>query len=51
MALGIAGPWGNAQNGGGTDNSDVLTHLNAAINWYKNLTTKVPPGTEPSDSI
>jgi small-conductance mechanosensitive channel len=29
----------------------LLAHLNAAINWYKNLTTQVPPGQEPSDTI
>ncbi len=50
-ALAIVAPWGSAQNGGGNDNGDVLMHLNAAINWYKNLTTKVPAGTEPSDAI
>ena len=33
------------------NNSDVLAHLNAAINWYKNLTTQVPPGQQPSDSV
>ncbi|HTQ97406.1 MAG TPA: hypothetical protein VMH89_11410 [Candidatus Acidoferrum sp.] len=29
----------------------VLAHLNAAISWYKNVATKVPAGTEPSDAI
>ena len=29
----------------------VLAHLNATINWYKNVATKVPAGTEPSDAI
>lgn len=33
------------------NHSDVLAHLNAAINWYKDLTAKVPAGIEPSDSI
>lgn len=51
MALAIVAPWGSGQDGGGNDNGDVLMHLNAAINWYKNLTTKVPAGTEPSDAI
>jgi small-conductance mechanosensitive channel len=51
MALAIMAPWGNAQNGAGNDSGDALIHLNAAINWYKNLTTKVPAGTEPSDAI
>jgi small-conductance mechanosensitive channel len=31
--------------------SAVLSHLNAAISWYKDLTAKVPAGIEPSDSI
>jgi small-conductance mechanosensitive channel len=31
--------------------NNLLAHLNAAINWYKNLTTHVPPGQEPSDTI
>src|SRR5215472_6421346 len=26
-------------------------HLNEVINWYKKLTTDVPPGQEPSDAI
>jgi small-conductance mechanosensitive channel len=39
-----------AQNAPG-DSQDVLAHLNAAINWYKDLTTKVPAGAEASDSI
>jgi small-conductance mechanosensitive channel len=35
-----------------TSNGDaVLAHLNATINWYKNLTTKVAAGSEPSDAI
>lgn len=51
LALAMVAPWGRGQNGGKNDNSDVLAHLNAAINWYKNLTTKVPAGTEPSDAI
>ena len=51
IALAIMAPWGSAQNSGENDNGDVLIHLNAAINWYKNLTTKVPAGTEPSDAI
>ncbi len=41
---------GNAQNAA-SDQSDVLRHLNAAIHWYKNLTSEVPAGREPSDAI
>ena len=33
------------------DQSDILAHINATINWYKNLTSKVPAGAEPSDAI
>jgi small-conductance mechanosensitive channel len=33
------------------DQNDVLRHLNAAINWYKNLTVRAPAAMEPSDSI
>lgn len=51
IALAITAPWGSAQNSGANDNGDVLMHLNAAINWYKSLTTKVPAGTEASDAI
>ncbi|HUN62410.1 MAG TPA: hypothetical protein VMU53_10485 [Candidatus Sulfotelmatobacter sp.] len=31
--------------------NDILAHLNAAISWYKNVTTRISPGTEPSDSL
>jgi small-conductance mechanosensitive channel len=40
----------NAQTGG-ADQDTLLAHLNAVINWYKKLTTDVPPGSEPSDTI
>jgi small-conductance mechanosensitive channel len=40
-----------AQTNNSGNHSDVLAHLNAAINWYKDLTAKVPAGIEPSDSI
>lgn len=33
------------------DQETLLAHLNAVINWYKKLTTDVPPGQEPSDAI
>src|SRR5262252_1314312 len=33
------------------DQETVRAHLNAVINWYKKLTTDVPPGQEPSDAI
>ena len=39
------------QKAAGNDRDNVLEHLNAAISWYKELITKVPAGTEPSDSI
>jgi small-conductance mechanosensitive channel len=29
----------------------ILAHLNAVINWYKQLTTQIPPAQEPSDTI
>jgi len=31
--------------------NDVLAHLNAAISWYKNVTTRISAGSEPSDSV
>jgi hypothetical protein len=49
MAL-TCGPGERAQNAS-DDTQEVLAHLNPAINWYNDLTTKVPAGTEPSDSI
>ena len=33
------------------DQETVRAHLNAVIDWYKKLTTDVPPGQEPSDAI
>jgi len=33
------------------ESSAVLNHLNTAIHWYKDLTTRAPAGIEPSDSI
>lgn len=35
----------------GTDQTAVLSHLNATITWYKNLTAKVSAGAEPSDAM
>jgi small-conductance mechanosensitive channel len=29
----------------------ILEHLNAVINWYRNLTGQIPAGQEPSDEI
>jgi small-conductance mechanosensitive channel len=40
-----------SQNSDADIPTNLLAHLNAAINWYKNLTTQVPPGQEPSDTI
>ena len=40
-----------SQNNDADISNNLLAHLNAAINWYKNLTTQVPPGQEPSDTI
>jgi small-conductance mechanosensitive channel len=40
-----------SQNNDADLSNNLLAHLNAAINWYKNLTTQVPPGQEPSDTI
>ena len=40
-----------SQNSDADIPNGLLAHLNAAINWYKNLTTQVPPGQEPSDTI
>jgi small-conductance mechanosensitive channel len=40
-----------SQNNDADIPNNLLAHLNAAINWYKNLTTQVPPGQEPSDTI
>jgi small-conductance mechanosensitive channel len=41
----------NSQANPPTNSDAILAHLNATINWYKNLTTRVTPGTEPSDAI
>ena len=40
-----------SQNNDADIPNNVLAHLNAAINWYKNLTTQAPPGQEPSDTV
>jgi small-conductance mechanosensitive channel len=40
-----------AQNVPANLGNDILAHLNAAISWYKNITTRIPAGTEPSDSV
>ncbi len=39
------------QTGQVTDRDDVLRHLNAVIRWYKDSTTKIKAGQEPSDAI
>src|SRR5208283_4250252 len=39
------------QTGQVTDRDDVLRHLNAVIRWYKDSTTKIRAGQEPSDTI
>jgi small-conductance mechanosensitive channel len=39
------------QTGQVNDRDDVLRHLNAAIRWYKDCTTKIKAGQEPSDAI
>jgi hypothetical protein len=49
FAILVFAPRENAQTVGPNQN-DVLAHLNAAITWYRNLTTKVPTGAEPSRS-
>jgi hypothetical protein len=49
FAILVFAPRENAQTVGPNRN-DVLAHLNAAINWYRNLTTKVPTGAEPNGS-
>jgi small-conductance mechanosensitive channel len=51
LAIASSLPRGSAQTTNNDNGSDVLAHLNAAINWYKNLAAKVAAGTEPSDSI
>jgi small-conductance mechanosensitive channel len=51
MAIALAVSPGFSQTNTSGNHSDVLSHLNAAINWYKDLTAKVPAGIEPSDSI
>ena len=33
------------------DRDDVLRHLNAVMRWYKDCTTKIKAGREPSDAI
>ena len=39
------------QTGQGNDRDDVLRHLNAVIRWYKDSTTKIKAGQQPSDAI
>ena len=39
------------QTGQGNDRDDVLRHLNAVIRWYKDSTTKIKAGQQPSDEI
>jgi small-conductance mechanosensitive channel len=39
------------QTGQGNDRDDVLRHLDAVIRWYKDCTTKIKAGVEPSDAI
>jgi len=39
------------QTGQGNDRDDVLSHLNAGIRWYKDSTTKIKVGQQPSDTI
>ena len=51
LALAALPPVGRPQTQTTKTGNDVLAHLNAAINWYKNLTAKVPAGPEPSDAI
>lgn len=51
LAVAVAVNCSFAQTNTSSNASDVLGHLNAAINWYKDLTAKVPAGIEPSDSI
>jgi small-conductance mechanosensitive channel len=51
LAIASSLPRGSAQTTNDDNGSDVLAHLNAAINWHKNLAAKVAAGTEPSDSI
>jgi small-conductance mechanosensitive channel len=51
LAIAVAADRSFAQTNASGNASDVLGHLNAAINWYKDLTAKVPAGIEPSDSI
>lgn len=39
------------QSGPANDRDDVLMHLNAVMRWYKDCTTKIKTGREPSDAI
>ncbi len=40
-----------AQDPQRSNQPDALAHLNAVISWYKNLTSTIQPGQQPSDSI
>ena len=53
MALAVAAILrGGSSASGANDNADdVLAQLNATINWYKGISTKIPPGEQPSDTI
>ena len=39
------------QTGQMNDRDNVLMHLNAVMRWYKDCTTKIKAGREPSDAI
>lgn len=51
IALAVAVPSTWPQEDIRANQDAVLAHLNAAINWYKNLTAQIPAGQQPSDEI
>ena len=51
FVIGSAFSGAQSQNSNTVDPNTILNHLNAAISWYKKLTTQVPPGREPSDAV
>ena len=51
LAAGLFAIPAATQTGQQNDRDDVLRHLNAVIRWYKDCTTKIKAGREPSDAI
>src|SRR5580658_3982088 len=49
--LAIALPCTNAQTGNGLRSDAIVDHLNAVIDWYRQVLSRVPSAGLPSDSV